>query len=199
MKRETYRAMLDKIRRTPVLYGYIIWSDRILTRISYIIYPLFLLYLVVNKKPELGKAILVSAVSFIVLHVFRYLYDAPRPYQVFGLFDQKRYQGKIFPQQTRVFRLRYCRNSILYLSSAGDLSGGLQPFACRIQSAGRRSFHQRRPGWCCIWDPVRNDHVYTVASAFSSAGSVLSETGFLLSFCGRNVMNSSTLTSIRIG
>ena len=33
MKRETYQAMLDKIRRT-VLYGYVIWSDRILTRIS---------------------------------------------------------------------------------------------------------------------------------------------------------------------
>ena len=101
MKRETYQAMLDKIRRTPVLYGYVIWSDRILTRISYIIYPLFLLYLVVNKKPELGKAILVPAVSFIVLSVFRYLYNAPRPYEVFDTpsLIKKDTRGKSFPSR----------------------------------------------------------------------------------------------------
>ena len=58
MKRETYQAMLDEIEDSCA-----IWIrdlvDRILTRISYIIYPLFLLYLMVTKKPELGKAILV--------------------------------------------------------------------------------------------------------------------------------------------
>ena len=66
MKWETYVSMLSKIRKSPVLYGYVVWSDRILTKISYIIYPLFLLYLMVNKKPELGTAILVPAVSFVV-------------------------------------------------------------------------------------------------------------------------------------
>ena len=45
MKWETYVSMLSKIRKSPVLYGYVVWSDRILTKISYIIYPLFLLYL----------------------------------------------------------------------------------------------------------------------------------------------------------
>lgn len=101
MKRETYQAMLDKIRRTPVLYGYVIWSDRILTKISYIIYPLFLLYLVVNKKPELGKAVLVPAVSFVVLSVFRYLYNAPRPYEVFDTpsLIKKDTRGKSFPSR----------------------------------------------------------------------------------------------------
>ncbi len=101
MKRETYQAMLDKIRRTPVLYGYVIWSDRILTRISYIIYPLFLLYLMVTQKPDLGNAILVPAVSFIVLSVFRYLYNAPRPYEVFDTpsLIKKDTRGKSFPSR----------------------------------------------------------------------------------------------------
>ena len=101
MKRETYVSMLSKIRKSPVLYGYVVWSDRILTKISYIIYPLFLLYLMVNKKPELGKAILVPAVSFVVLSIFRYLYDAPRPYEVFDTpsLIRKDTRGKSFPSR----------------------------------------------------------------------------------------------------
>ena len=101
MKRETYMSMLSKIRKSPVLYGYVIWSDRILTKISYIIYPLFLLYLMVTKKPELGKAILVPAVSFVVLSIFRYLYNAPRPYEVFDTpsLIRKDTRGKSFPSR----------------------------------------------------------------------------------------------------
>ena len=101
MKRETYVSMLSKIRKSPVLYGYVVWSDRILTKISYIIYPLFLLYLMVNKKPELGKAILVPAVSFVVLSIFRYLYNAPRPYEVFDTpsLIRKDTRGKSFPSR----------------------------------------------------------------------------------------------------
>ena len=96
MKRETYVSMLSKIRKSPVLYGYVVWSDRILTKISYIIYPLFLLYLMVNKKP-----ILVPAVSFVVLSIFRYLYNAPRPYEVFDTpsLIRKDTRGKSFPSR----------------------------------------------------------------------------------------------------
>ncbi len=101
MKRETYQAMLENIRRTPALYGYVLWSDRILTKVSYIIYPLFLLYLVINKRPELMKAILVPAISFVVLSIFRYLYNAPRPYEVFGIpsLIKKDTAGKSFPSR----------------------------------------------------------------------------------------------------
>ena len=131
MKRETYVSMLSKIRKSPVLYGYVVWSDRILTKISYIIYPLFLLYLMVNKKPELGKAILVPAVSFVVLSIFRYFYNAPRPYEVFDTpsLIKKDYQGKIFSQQACVFCFCNSCDRILHVSSAGDLSGDLQSFA----------------------------------------------------------------------
>ena len=92
MKRETYVSMLSKIRKSPVLYGYVVWSDRILTKIS---------YLMVNKKPELGKAILVPAVSFVVLSIFRYFYDAPRPYEVFDTpsLIRKDTRGKSFPSR----------------------------------------------------------------------------------------------------
>ena len=115
MKRETYISMLSKIRKNPVLYGYVIWSDRILTKISYIIYPLFLLYLMVTKKPELGKAILVPAVSFIVLSVFRYLYNAPRPYEVFGMQPviKKDTKGKSMPSR-HVFSIFVIAVTVFY-------------------------------------------------------------------------------------
>ena len=98
MKRETYVSMLSKIRKSPVLYGYVVWSDRILTKISYIIYPL---YLMLNKKPELAKEILVPAVSFVVLSIFLYLYNAPRPYEVFDTpsLIRKDTRGKSFPSR----------------------------------------------------------------------------------------------------
>lgn len=101
MKKETYQTMLDKIRNAPVLYGYVIWSNRMLTKISYIIYPLLLLFLATDKKPELWKAILVPAISFILLSVFRYFYNAPRPYEVFGIpsLIRKDTKGKSFPSR----------------------------------------------------------------------------------------------------
>ena len=50
-----------------------------------------------------------------------------------------------------------------------------------------------------VWDPVRDDPIYFIGSVSVLAGSTFAGTGFLLSFCGRNAMNRSTLTSIRIG
>ena len=54
-----------------------------------------------DKKPELGKAILVPAVSFVVLSIFRYLYNAPRPYEVFDTpsLIRKDTRGKSFPSR----------------------------------------------------------------------------------------------------
>lgn len=117
MKRETYQAMLEKIRRHPVMYGYVIWSDRILTKISYVIYPLLLIYLMGTKKPELEKAILVPAISFVLLSTFRYFYNAPRPYEVFGIpsLIKKDTKGESFPSR-HVFSACVIAVTVFYTS-----------------------------------------------------------------------------------
>ena len=74
MKRETYVSMLSKIRKSPVFIW--LWFGRTGSDEDlYIIYPLFLLYLMVNKSRN-WESDLVPAVSFVVLSIFRYLYNA---------------------------------------------------------------------------------------------------------------------------
>lgn len=101
MKRETYKKMTETIRASSALFGCVTCSDKILTKISYIIYPVFLIYIITKGEPETAKAVLVPAISFVILSIFRYLYCAPRPYEVFGLPPvlDKNTKGKSFPSR----------------------------------------------------------------------------------------------------
>lgn len=101
MKRETYEKTAETVRRSPALMKGIIWSDRILTKISYIVYPVLILLLIIRKDPDVVRAVAVPAVSFVVVSVFRYVYCAPRPYEVFGITPviKKETKGKSFPSR----------------------------------------------------------------------------------------------------
>lgn len=101
MKKATYIEMANRVRNSKILYNSVIVSDKILTKISYIVYPIFLIFLIIKKEPEFAKAVAVPAVSFIVLSIFRYIYCAPRPYEVFGIppVIKKNTKGKSFPSR----------------------------------------------------------------------------------------------------
>lgn len=79
----------------------IILTDLILTRTVYIIYPVLLIYLAVKKEPALIEALLVPGISFILLSIFRYLVNAPRPYEVSGKdpIIKRKGKGKSFPSR----------------------------------------------------------------------------------------------------
>ena len=79
----------------------IIWTDKILTRTVYLIYPVLLIYLVIKKEPAILQALLVPGISFILVSVFRYLLNAPRPYEVTGKepIIKRKGIGKSFPSR----------------------------------------------------------------------------------------------------
>lgn len=101
MKKETYEKIAEKVRSCEPIAKGIIISDRILTKISYIAYPLLLLVLLIKRDPDLLRAVAVPAVSFVLLSIFRYLYCAPRPYEVMGITPliSKDTKGRSFPSR----------------------------------------------------------------------------------------------------
>ncbi|MCI7300735.1 MAG: phosphatase PAP2 family protein [Clostridiales Family XIII bacterium] len=101
MTKETYLKMTESFRGNPKRQKAIILIDSILTKIAYIAYPVLLAALYLQKDTGLARAVLVPGISFVVISVFRYLYCAPRPYEVFDLppVIPKDTRGKSFPSR----------------------------------------------------------------------------------------------------
>ena len=74
MKRETYERMAEKVRESSSLMSAVIWSDRILTKLSYAVYPLLIILLIIGRNPDILRAVIVPAASFVLVSVFRYAY-----------------------------------------------------------------------------------------------------------------------------
>lgn len=79
----------------------IITTDMILTRTVYLIYPVLLVYLAIKREPAILQALLVPGISFILVSVFRYYLNAPRPYEVLGKdpIIPRKGKGKSFPSR----------------------------------------------------------------------------------------------------
>lgn len=101
MTKETYLKMTESFRGNQKRQKAIILIDSILTKIAYIAYPILLAALYLQKDPGFLRAVLVPGISFVVISVFRYLYCAPRPYEVFELppVIPKDTKGKSFPSR----------------------------------------------------------------------------------------------------
>lgn len=100
MTAETYRRISAPFRtegRSKALR----LVNTILTRACYVAYPLLLLWLGVTGDGRLLRALLVPAVSFVALSVFRHVVNAPRPYQVLDIqpIIRKNTQGFSFPSR----------------------------------------------------------------------------------------------------
>lgn len=111
MKKETYKKMTGFLHSHPTQAKIVIATNKIITYAIYLAYPCLLLWLMFHNgatalfegrvDPLLSKAILVPAVSFIAVSLFRALLNAPRPYEVFGLppVIAKNTKGKSFPSR----------------------------------------------------------------------------------------------------
>lgn len=101
MTKETYIKMTDGFRGNQKRRKAIIAADSILTKIAYFAYPILLAVLYLEKEPQLLRTVLVPGVSFAAVSVFRYLYCAPRPYEVFDVppVIPKDTKGKSFPSR----------------------------------------------------------------------------------------------------
>ena len=126
MTKETYLKITEKMRENPKRAGVVKHVDRILTGFVYCIYPLYLLALFLEKEEFLLKAVLVPAISFAAVSVFRNVYNAPRPYEKFGVPPvlEKETKGKSFPSR-HVFSVFVIAMAIFYLHSGAGVMLGL--------------------------------------------------------------------------
>lgn len=109
--------MTDTVRKSRRLHRAVIWSDKVLTKLAYIVYPVFAVMLFIKKDPDAVRAVIVPAVSFILLSVFRWALNAPRPYEIFGADPviKKDTKGKSFPSR-HVFSMFVIAVTVLYFS-----------------------------------------------------------------------------------
>jgi len=101
MKKETYIKMTAPFRNGSPAGRVINITNKIITGISFVVYPLLLIYLFATKNELLFRSIVVPLDSFIILSVFRYFINRKRPYEYFELAPAiaKDTKGKSFPSR----------------------------------------------------------------------------------------------------
>ena len=84
MKRETYIRLMDwgreKECRTQLIKG----INLFVTLVVYAIYPMMIFGLFLQWDERIWKAVLVPGISFVLVSVFRYIYNQERPYIAFN-------------------------------------------------------------------------------------------------------------------
>lgn len=101
MTKETYEKITGALRSRAALAKGISLANKILTYMIFAAYPLLLVYLFLQNREMLLRAVLVPGVSFVVLSIFRRIVNSPRPYEVFGVppVIPKNTKGKSFPSR----------------------------------------------------------------------------------------------------
>lgn len=112
------------------------WVNRLLTYSCYIAYPLTLLALALQRDSRLPFCLLVPAVSFVILSVFRDRYNAKRPYEVLEIqpIIIKHTKGHSFPSR-HVFSCFVIAMTFLWLAPGAGilfLLSGLLLCFCRV-------------------------------------------------------------------
>lgn len=116
MSRETYQKITDYIREEPRRVQILRSVNLLLTGFIFLLYPLFLFVLFSRKNPFLLRAVIVPAVCFAALTVFRKICNAPRPYETYGIppILEKDTRGMSFPSR-HVFSVFMIAMTVCYV------------------------------------------------------------------------------------
>lgn len=116
MTKESYIKITGIIRDNPKRIQQTKYLNKLLTGFVFVLYPVFLLILFAQKNPFLLRAILVPAISFVAVSVFRKVVNVPRPYEKFGIPPvlEKDTKGKSFPSR-HVFSVFIIAMTIFYI------------------------------------------------------------------------------------
>ena len=85
MTRESYETITDILRGHPRRIRLVCLLNHTLTGFIFVLYPAFLLLLFLEGSTFFLRALLVPAISFAAVTLFRRIFNAPRPYEKFGL------------------------------------------------------------------------------------------------------------------
>lgn len=98
---QDYENWTAALRYHPQLTHILLFLNKILTELIYVLYPLLVIYLAVSWDHRLLRVFLVPAVSFILLSFFRNRINAPRPYEALKIqpLIHKATKGHSFPSR----------------------------------------------------------------------------------------------------
>ena len=97
---EQYCRMTALLRRHPESVAALRGINRALTALCYVLYPVLLLWRYSAGDARLAHFVLVPGISFVLVSIFRALYNAPRPYeQGIAALMQKKTKGHSFPSR----------------------------------------------------------------------------------------------------
>jgi len=101
MTKEQYIRITEPLRNDPEKTKRVVSMNQLLTSVVFFAYPLYVAVLYAEGDPKLLKAILVPAVSFVLVTVLRKIINAPRPYEKFDIppVIEKDTKGKSFPSR----------------------------------------------------------------------------------------------------
>lgn len=96
-----YEKLSAPFRKNEMALKGIVYLDKGLAGGIFLAYPLFLIYLLVSGSPKWFPCLVVPAVSFILVSLFRRLYSAKRPYELLDIkpLIPKDTVGKSFPSR----------------------------------------------------------------------------------------------------
>ena len=84
MRKEKYLKMINYIRGHKTLERALVFANSILTGVVYLAFPVLLIALGYNRDfKKLLRIVLVCGISFVLVSVFRYFYNAKRPYALY--------------------------------------------------------------------------------------------------------------------
>lgn len=106
MKKETYIKMTQPFRDNPDMAKGIHIVNKLCTGVMYLSYPVLLVYMYFNAHLissffRFEKVLLVPAISFVLLSMFRKIVNRPRPYEAFDVppVIKKDTKGHSFPSR----------------------------------------------------------------------------------------------------
>ena len=101
MTKDTYLKITQPFRDNPKLAWGIHIANKLCTLTMYVAYPLLIIYMFWQKDAQVARALIVPSNGFIILSVFRYMVNRPRPYEAFDVppVINKDTRGKSFPSR----------------------------------------------------------------------------------------------------
>jgi membrane-associated phospholipid phosphatase len=135
MTKEDYERITGRLRGDERRIAKVNGINNILTGFVFAVYPLYIVMLYLGRNPFLMRAVAVPAVSFVAVTVFRRIYNAPRPYEKFGIppVIDKDTSGRSFPSR-HVFSVFIIAVTVFYshpgpgiiLGAVGCLLGAIR-------------------------------------------------------------------------
>lgn len=144
MTRESYETITGILRGHPRRIRLVCLLNHTLTGFIFVLYPAFLLLLFLEGSTFFLRALLVPAISFAAVTLFRRIFNAPRPYEKFGLPPaiEKDTAGKSFPSR-HVFSVFIIAATIFYVHPSAGILLGLLGVVLAVLLRDRRPFMSR--------------------------------------------------------